>query len=117
MALPTEVAEIVNPQLSDDEAGTITITGLAQLTEASALVLNTLFQTDIFYAGFALGFIRSTLHYDVQTDPSAYVRPKGATPLRASLVPAYQECEAPNSTHGAPLDSPSCVPPQQSSRT
>ncbi len=61
VALPTEVAEIVNPQLTDNEAGTVTITGIAQLSEASALVLNTLFQTDIFYAGFQLGFIRSTL--------------------------------------------------------
>jgi hypothetical protein len=114
-ALPTEVAEIVNPQMTDNEAGTITITGTAQLSAATALVLNTLFQTDIFYAGFQLGFIRSTLQYDVQTDPSAYPRPKGATPLRTSLVPAYEECATPNSTHGAPLDSPSCVPPQQSS--
>ena len=33
-----------------------------------------------------------------------YPRPKGATPvLRASLVPAYQQCTAPNRTHGAAL--------------
>jgi uncharacterized repeat protein (TIGR01451 family) len=44
-----------------------------------------------------------------------YVRPKGASPFRASLVPAYQECTAPNSTHGAPLSEPSCKPPGQSS--
>jgi len=32
-----------------------------------------------------------------------YPRPKGATPLRVSFVPAYQQCTAPNRTHGAPL--------------
>jgi len=114
-ALPNEVAEIANPQLVDDEAGTITITGVAQLSDVTALTLNTLFQTDIFYAGFQLGTIHSTLHYDVPTSPDAYVRPKGATPLRTSLVPAYRECTTPDSTHGPPLDSPSCTSPQQSS--
>jgi Tol biopolymer transport system component len=44
-----------------------------------------------------------------------YPRPRGATPLRASLVPAYQECTAPNRTHGGPLAFPSCVPPTQTS--
>jgi hypothetical protein len=114
-ALPNEVAEIANPVLTDNEEGTITITGIAQLSAATALVLNTLFQTDIFHEGFQLGLIRSTLSYDVPTDAAAYVRPKGASPLRASLVPAYQACAAPNSTHGAPLEHPSCNPPQQSS--
>jgi hypothetical protein len=114
-ALPNEVAEIANPQMTDDEVGTVTITGVAQLSQLTALTLNTLFQTDIFYAGFQLGTVRSTLHYDVPTSADAYVRPKGATPLRASLVPAYQECIAPNSSHGAPLDSPSCTSPQQRS--
>lgn len=46
--------------------------------------------------------------------PSAYVRPKGATPLYASLVPAYAQCGAQaNRQHGAPLSFPSCAPPQQ----
>ncbi len=44
-----------------------------------------------------------------------YPRPRGATPTRASLVPAYQACTSPNSTHGAPLSHPSCAPPVQSS--
>jgi uncharacterized repeat protein (TIGR01451 family) len=47
--------------------------------------------------------------------PTGYPRPRGATPLRASLVPAYRECLSPNRQHGAPLDVPSCSPPQQSS--
>jgi TolB protein len=42
-----------------------------------------------------------------------YARPRGATPLRASLLPAYQECTAPNGTHGAPLAFGSCSPPVQ----
>jgi hypothetical protein len=41
----------------------------------------------------------------------AYARPRGATPLRASLVPAYQQCTVPNETHGAPLSFGSCNPP------
>jgi ABC-type phosphate transport system substrate-binding protein len=45
----------------------------------------------------------------------AYPRPKGATPLRVSLVPAYNQCTASNRTHGAPLAFPSCNPPVQSS--
>jgi TolB protein len=41
----------------------------------------------------------------------AFPRPKGASPLRISLVPAYGACTAPNSTHGAPLAFGSCAPP------
>jgi hypothetical protein len=49
-------------------------------------------------------------------DPRArYPRPRGATPLRASLVPAFKQCTAPNRTHGAPLSSGSCKPPAQTS--
>jgi hypothetical protein len=46
--------------------------------------------------------------------PSAFPGPRGATPMRLSLVPAYQQCTAPNSTHGAPLAYPSCTPPRRS---
>ena len=46
---------------------------------------------------------------------SSYVRPKGATPFRAPLVPAFAQCLAPNRTHGAPLAYPSCNPPVQTS--
>ena len=38
-------------------------------------------------------------------------RPSGAGPLRASLVPAYNACAAPNRTHGPSLVYPSCNPP------
>jgi hypothetical protein len=44
-----------------------------------------------------------------------YPRPKGATPARMSLVPAFQQCSSGNRTHGAPLSSASCTPPVQSS--
>ena len=46
-----------------------------------------------------------------------YPRPKGADPLRVSLVPAYRTCEPDqaNLTHGPPLASPSCAPPAQTS--
>ena len=42
-----------------------------------------------------------------------YPRPKGATPMYASLAPAYKPCTAPNRTHGPSLSSPSCNPPTQ----
>jgi dipeptidyl aminopeptidase/acylaminoacyl peptidase len=46
---------------------------------------------------------------------NAYPRPKGATPMRASLVPAYKRCTAPNTSHGSPLAYGSCKPPSQAS--
>jgi hypothetical protein len=52
---------------------------------------------------------------DWQPIPVGYARPKGATPLAASLVPAYNPCTAPNRTHGAPLAFGSCNPPSQAS--
>ena len=42
-----------------------------------------------------------------------YPRPKGASPMRAALSPAYKPCTTPNRTHGAPLSFPSCSPPAQ----
>jgi Polysaccharide deacetylase len=45
----------------------------------------------------------------------AYVRPRGATPFRVPLVPAYEQCTAPDSTHGGPLSFDSCTSPEQSS--
>ena len=46
---------------------------------------------------------------------ATHPRPKGATPIRMSLVPAYAACAAPNRTHGPPLSFASCNPPAQSS--
>jgi WD40-like Beta Propeller Repeat len=42
---------------------------------------------------------------------TGYARPKGATPLRVSLVRAYPPCTSPNRTHGGPLAVGSCNPP------
>jgi hypothetical protein len=46
---------------------------------------------------------------------ASHVRPRGATPSRISLVPAYKPCTSPNRTHGPPLAFPSCSPPVQTS--
>jgi WD40-like Beta Propeller Repeat len=48
---------------------------------------------------------------------SGYPRPKGASPVDVSLVPAYQACTeaAANRTHGPPLAFPSCAPPVRTS--
>jgi hypothetical protein len=46
---------------------------------------------------------------------ATYARPKGATPLSVSLVPAFVACTAENTTHGAPLSFGSCAPPAQAS--
>jgi hypothetical protein len=46
---------------------------------------------------------------------ATHPRPKGATPTRMSLVPAYAACTAPNRTHGPPLVFGSCNPPTQAS--
>jgi hypothetical protein len=51
----------------------------------------------------------------VQLASATHVRPRGATPLRVALVPAFKQCTSPNRTHGAPLAFPSCAPPVQSS--
>jgi hypothetical protein len=54
--------------------------------------------------------------YDWLSIPiNSYPRPKGATPFKTYLVPAYKSCTAPDRTHGAPLAFPSCSSPQQTS--
>ena len=54
-------------------------------------------------------------HPDWQALAPGYPRPAGATPIRVSLVPAYQECSAPTRVHGPPLAFASCNPPAQRS--
>ena len=46
---------------------------------------------------------------------NSYPRPRGATPFRASLTTAYNQCTASDRTHGPPLAFPSCASPQKSS--
>jgi TolB protein len=45
----------------------------------------------------------------------SYPRPKGATPLYASLTIGYVPCVSPDGEHGPPLASPSCSGPAQTS--
>jgi hypothetical protein len=45
----------------------------------------------------------------------AYVRPAGSSPSAVPLVVAYNQCTAPNRSHGTPLAFPSCWPPVPSS--
>jgi Tol biopolymer transport system component len=62
-------------------------------------------------------YVRDTTTFDTSLEHRAtpgymrYVRPRGATPFRMSLVPAYAQCTAPNMAHGAPLSFSSCSPP------
>jgi hypothetical protein len=44
-----------------------------------------------------------------------YVRPKGATPIMVSLVPAFKECTATNGSHPAPWAFSSCTPSEHMS--
>ena len=48
---------------------------------------------------------------------ATHPRPKGATPLYASTVPAQAACAAPNRQHGPPLAFPSCNPPVATSQS
>jgi hypothetical protein len=48
-------------------------------------------------------------------DVTGYPRPKGATPVRVSLVPAFNQCTTGNRVHGPALAFPSCAPPTASS--
>jgi hypothetical protein len=56
-----------------------------------------------------------TRNFQLTDVAAGYARPKGASPLRVSLVPAFTACVAGNRTHGAPLSFPSCAPPDQAS--
>jgi hypothetical protein len=63
--------------------------------------------------GLAAAF--GTVLVSAQLSTASHVRPKGATPFRVPLVPAFKACATPNRTHGAPLAFPSCNPPQPES--
>jgi hypothetical protein len=72
--------------------------------------------TPVQIVAFAGGDDVSYSDPDWQPIPvNAYPRPRGASPMYLSLVPAYKECTAPNTTHGAPLSFGSCAPPVQAS--
>jgi hypothetical protein len=57
--------------------------------------------------------IRIPIAFPNETANVGYPRPRGASPLRIPLVPAFKQCTAPNRTHGPSLASPSCAPPVQ----
>jgi CSLREA domain-containing protein len=46
---------------------------------------------------------------------AGYARPISATPITIRFLPAFVPCTSANEAHGAPLSSPSCNPPMQSS--
>jgi len=62
---------------------------------------------------FALGALGVMVMASVAS--ATHPRPKAASPITASTVPAYNQCTAANRTHGPPLAFPSCNPPVQSS--
>ena len=62
---------------------------------------------DMYYVAINSGQVR-------RVTPN-YVRPKGASPIYLSMVPAYQACGSPNRTHASPLSYSSCTPPGQTS--
>jgi uncharacterized repeat protein (TIGR01451 family) len=53
---------------------------------------------------------------DTAVVQQSYVRPRGATPFRVPLVPAFSACEDATTVHGEPLASGSCGPPAQVSQ-
>jgi hypothetical protein len=55
--------------------------------------------------------VQSSLRRDVV----GYPRPKGGSPIRSSLVPAFNKCNSGNRTHGPALAFPSCAAPVPSS--
>lgn len=63
----------------------------------------------------ALGLAALGILLMAQLAGATHPRPRGASPLRVSLVPAYKQCTSPNRTHGSPLAFPSCAPPEQTS--
>ena len=112
----SEAAGTVTCTLGDLDVGstaTITITGTPTTTGTIVNQVNvTSNQGDDNPANNA-----DTENTVVQTATGGYPRPKGATPLRLALVPAYNQCTSPNRTHGPPLAFPSCAAPAQSSAT
>ena len=65
----------------------------------------------------ALAGTALTMLLVAQVASAAHPRPKAASPTIVSMVPAFNQCTAPNRTHGPPLAFPSCNPPVQSSNS
>jgi hypothetical protein len=92
---------------------------ITELTPAGGRVWSMSFSGSFTYRSHPLapaGLSRAALRNAMDAQyPRPYVRPAGATPLRASLVPAAQACTAPNRAHGTPLAFGSCRPPAAAS--
>jgi len=63
-----------------------------------------IFVLSVMSALLAFGLIASSAM-------ASHEHPIGASPIRVPLVPAFDACTSPNSTHGPPLAFPSCNPP------
>jgi len=69
-----------------------------------------IFVLSVMSALLAFGMIASSAM-------ASHEHPVGASPVRVPLVPAFDACTSANSTHGLPLNFPSCNPPSPSSST
>jgi hypothetical protein len=66
---------------------------------------------------FDRDLVRIPVAFPNETPPGpGYARPKGATPMRIPLVPAYKRCTAWTTAHGQPLGNGSCPPPVMRTR-
>jgi hypothetical protein len=61
--LPNELAEVRDFTFTDDGNGTVNVRGFAYINAVTALTLNTLFQSTVFFDGMQLGAFNTTLTY------------------------------------------------------
>jgi WD40 repeat protein len=110
---PTRVTN--NPAVDEEPAWSPDGTKIAFRSERDGNAQIYTMNTD----GSAVTNLSNNPGVDIQPDwqrpINPYPRPKGATPLSVSLVPAFTPCASPNKVHGAPLDFGSCGPPVQTS--
>jgi hypothetical protein len=92
----------------DMERVAVAVGNVIRLMRADGTEQSPLVETD--------GFVRGIDWLAIPTTIPGYARPKGASPMRVSLVPAYEECTAPDREHGPPLAFGSCSQPAQSSQ-
>jgi len=69
-----------------------------------------IFILSVMSALLALAFVASSAM-------ASHEKPISASPVRIPLVPAFDACTSANSTHGLPLNFPSCNPPVPTSGT
>lgn len=69
-----------------------------------------MFVLSVMSALLALAFIASSAM-------ASHEKPLSGSPIRVPLVPAFDACTSANSTHGLPLNFPSCNPPVPTSGT